>query len=189
MKTRYFLACAILAVFCLVTQKTSATVYDLVNQGIAPATATGTITTDGMLGVLSQSDITALNITVDDGAHSFILTLPDLLFSGSDLSATASGLFFNYAAVDGGFFAGVNLGPTINGYCVASLGQSCELIPASEAMFVASVFYQGPVQTREVQIAAVAAVPEPSTWAMMIMGFAGIGFMTYRRKNKRFRFA
>jgi hypothetical protein len=107
MKTRYFLACAILAVFCLVTQKTSATVYDLVNQGIAPATATGTITTDGMLGVLSQSDITALNITVDDGAHSFILTLPDLLFSGSDLSATASGLFFNYAAVDGGFFAGV----------------------------------------------------------------------------------
>jgi hypothetical protein len=28
-----------------------------------------------------------------------------------------------------------------------------------------------------------AAVPEPSTWAMMILGFAGIGFMAYRRKN------
>jgi hypothetical protein len=28
------------------------------------------------------------------------------------------------------------------------------------------------------------AVPEPSTWAMMILGFAGIGFMAYRRKNK-----
>jgi hypothetical protein len=28
-----------------------------------------------------------------------------------------------------------------------------------------------------------AAVPEPSTWAMMILGFAGVGFMTYRRKN------
>jgi PEP-CTERM motif len=27
-------------------------------------------------------------------------------------------------------------------------------------------------------------VPEPSTWAMMILGFAGIGFMTYRRKSK-----
>jgi hypothetical protein len=26
-----------------------------------------------------------------------------------------------------------------------------------------------------------AAVPEPSTWAMMILGFAGIGFMAYRR--------
>ena len=28
------------------------------------------------------------------------------------------------------------------------------------------------------------AVPEPLTWAMMILGFAGIGFMAYRRKNK-----
>jgi hypothetical protein len=27
-------------------------------------------------------------------------------------------------------------------------------------------------------------VPEPSTWAMMILGFAGIGFMAYRRKSK-----
>jgi len=30
----------------------------------------------------------------------------------------------------------------------------------------------------------VAAVPEPSTWAMMILGFFGVGFMAYRRKAK-----
>jgi hypothetical protein len=30
----------------------------------------------------------------------------------------------------------------------------------------------------------VSAVPEPSTWAMMILGFAGIGFAAYRRKSK-----
>ena len=29
-----------------------------------------------------------------------------------------------------------------------------------------------------------AAVPEPSTWAMMILGFAGVGFMTYRRRQQ-----
>jgi hypothetical protein len=28
-----------------------------------------------------------------------------------------------------------------------------------------------------------AAVPEPATWAMMIVGFFGVGFMAYRRKN------
>jgi hypothetical protein len=28
------------------------------------------------------------------------------------------------------------------------------------------------------------AVPEPSTWAMMILGFAGLGLMGYRRKSK-----
>jgi PEP-CTERM motif len=29
---------------------------------------------------------------------------------------------------------------------------------------------------------SVSAVPEPSTWAMMMLGFAGVGFMAYRRK-------
>ncbi len=30
---------------------------------------------------------------------------------------------------------------------------------------------------------AISAVPEPSTWAMMILGFFGVGFMAYRRKG------
>ena len=28
------------------------------------------------------------------------------------------------------------------------------------------------------------AVPEPSTWAMMILGFLGVGFVAYRRKSR-----
>ena len=36
----------------------------------------------------------------------------------------------------------------------------------------------------------ITAVPETSTWAMMILGFFGVGFMAYRRKPKpSFRFA
>jgi hypothetical protein len=37
----------------------------------------------------------------------------------------------------------------------------------------------------------VASVPEPATWGMMILGFAAIGFMAYRRKQngQSFRFA
>lgn len=30
---------------------------------------------------------------------------------------------------------------------------------------------------------SISAVPEPSTWAMMILGFLGVGFMAYRRKS------
>jgi PEP-CTERM motif len=37
------------------------------------------------------------------------------------------------------------------------------------------VSFQGP--------AVVSGVPEPSTWAMMLLGFAGVGFMAYRRKH------
>lgn len=31
---------------------------------------------------------------------------------------------------------------------------------------------------------AVATVPEPSTWAMLILGFAGLGLVSYRRASK-----
>lgn len=30
----------------------------------------------------------------------------------------------------------------------------------------------------------VSAVPEPATWAMMLLGFAGVGFLAYRRNSK-----
>jgi hypothetical protein len=30
----------------------------------------------------------------------------------------------------------------------------------------------------------VGGVPEPSTWAMMILGFSGVGFMAFRRKSR-----
>lgn len=34
-----------------------------------------------------------------------------------------------------------------------------------------------------VSLDVVTPVPEPSTWAMLILGFAGVGFMAYRRRN------
>ena len=46
---------------------------------------------------------------------------------------------------------------------------------------------QGPLDllfTGGVGNIAVGGVPEPSTWAMMILGFAGVGYMTYRRKRQ-----
>ncbi|MEH2517767.1 hypothetical protein V1279_003340 [Bradyrhizobium sp. AZCC 1610] len=45
---------------------------------------------------------------------------------------------------------------------------------------------QGPLDllfTGGVGNIAVGGVPEPSTWAMMILGFAGVGYMTYRRRK------
>jgi hypothetical protein len=44
------------------------------------------------------------------------------------------------------------------------------------------ITHQGPFNA-SFSLTGVGAVPEPSTWAMMILGFAGIGFMAYRRKN------
>ena len=35
---------------------------------------------------------------------------------------------------------------------------------------------------REANVSVIYGVPEPSTWAMMILGFFGLGFMAYRKK-------
>jgi hypothetical protein len=40
----------------------------------------------------------------------------------------------------------------------------------------------GPSNEGTVEVTA--AVPEPSTWAMMVLGFVGLGFMARRRKSK-----
>lgn len=49
-----------------------------------------------------------------------------------------------------------------------------------------SVYTDGNGQFKEFkQVEFSKAVPEPSTWAMMLLGFAGLGFAGYRRTRKR----
>jgi hypothetical protein len=46
-----------------------------------------------------------------------------------------------------------------------------------------SVVSEG-VQIDNVTVTGIAAaVPEPSTWAMLLIGFTGVSFMTYRRRR------
>jgi hypothetical protein len=46
------------------------------------------------------------------------------------------------------------------------------------------ITHQGPFNLA-FSLTGVEAVPEPSTWAMMILGFAGIGAVTYRRRRNQ----
>jgi PEP-CTERM motif len=39
-----------------------------------------------------------------------------------------------------------------------------------------------------VTVATVAAIPEPATWAMMLLGFAGLGF-AFRQSRRKVSFA
>jgi hypothetical protein len=49
---------------------------------------------------------------------------------------------------------------------------------------------QNSFETDNFDVVLAPPVPEPSTWAMMILGFMSIGFLAYRRKNtSAFRFA
>jgi len=47
----------------------------------------------------------------------------------------------------------------------------------------------GVPETIYVRNSVVGGIPEPSIWAMMVLGFAGVGYMTYRRKRQAADFA
>ena len=72
-------------------------------------------------------------------------------------------------------FCDPDSGPFSSGYRKeAALGQTGELALNSGK--------QPWIMVSEVEF--LTAVPEPSTWIMMIAGFAGLGFMAYRRKAR-----
>ena len=189
MRAKYLLAFSILVVSSLATQIAHATVYNLVNQGIDPATATGTITTDGTIGVLSQSNITGLDILVSDGTNSFTLTLPDLLLYRRliCLRQRAESIF-DYLGVDGGSLLALNVGAAVNAYCAASAGG----LPcfdggtlSTEGLAVARrCLPRRNSIGRSANCCCRRDTQKSSTWAMMILGFVGVGFMAYRRSNR-----
>jgi hypothetical protein len=86
-------------------------------------------------------------------------------------------------------------GQTITGSQVLTLcGASCSdgqtevwLTITGLTPFTSLVFSDADSNAFEFNVApaqsSVGSVPEPSTWAMMILGFLGVGFVAYRRKN------
>jgi hypothetical protein len=85
--------------------------------------------------------------------------------------------------------ADLNINGTALGFTQLS-GNGSDLFtgnPADPVFTLGSFNLSNPFfgQNNVLTISAVAAVPEPSTWAMMILGFAGVGFLAYRRNGKR----
>ena len=77
-----------------------------------------------------------------------------------------------------------NFGPGgVSMFEILGIDPSLGLDPNNSTAFVTQVTFTGDGAFTGT-MTAVTAVPEPSTWAMMILGFAGVGFMVYRRKSK-----
>jgi hypothetical protein len=153
------------------------------------ATVDLSITTNGATGTLTQSDITSWDISVTDSAGSITMTPSNSqvdLFAGG-LTATASAL--DYTFTQGTFNWLLIQSPELGGgntalWCVASSGcfTGEDGLPAIGATSTGTPIEQMS-ESGTITLATVSAVPEPSTWAMMILGFASLGVMAYRRKQ------
>lgn len=144
------------------------------------------VTTDNTIGALAPSNILAWNILVSNGTNSFTLTQLNSAIgsNGSNLSATATDLLFDFSS--SGYFFFQNPSAGSNGPYFCWQGDGCFDFGGG-AIGLNPVSGSADQLTRlrgTLVVASVAGgVPEPATWGMMLLGFAGIG-MALRRSRK-----
>ena len=162
-----------------------ALVYN-VNETIGAGSVIGTVTTNGTFGTNLGPDIfTAWDLHLNGDGVSFEIKNTDtgaVVWGGGDITATPNYLMFNYSAGDGGFLLfqdGLHSGTfywclnTSNAACVNNESVVPQAYTDPSAQFA----------SRSGDLVFATAVPEPSTWAMMILGCCGVGFLRYRRRN------
>jgi hypothetical protein len=91
------------------------------------------------------------------------------------LFASDTGLAGSFSKILEGSGQADNTGIAVHNYYYVGVA-SDTAHPSTDNVLLMSV--DGVILSR------VGVVPEPSTWAMIVLGFAGIGFLTYRRKLK-----
>jgi hypothetical protein len=158
----------------------NAAVYTSVRD-INGATATLSITTDDTIGVLTDANILDWTIGLNEGGDSFTLFGPlsggnsELVIQGSALSATATDLIFDFDAASGlALFQTPSVGSGEQFYCVQVDGCFDFFGPGEGLAADPNFAFERAARSGQVVIAST-AVPEASTWAMMLMGVGAIG--------------
>jgi hypothetical protein len=108
-----------------------------------------------------------------------------ILGTGADVKLTVSSDDDALVYVNGKYVGG---NPGVHGTETAILDLGDLSGANSLEIFYADRAQVGAVLDVSLTGATVSAVPEPSTWAMMILGFFGLGFVAYRRKQNGAQF-
>jgi hypothetical protein len=153
------------------------------------ALVTGTLVTDCDTCILQPSDFVSWSFTVATGPHG----LESRSFSGgpanitsdfppaSPLSATGGNIWYDPTVVGELDFLFVT--HSTFGNDVISIGPG-ELFAELDCLQCVADASSPPSFQQIANEVITTSVPEPATWVMMLLGFAGIGFMAYRRKSK-----
>jgi PEP-CTERM motif len=140
----------------------------------------GSIETDGKVGVLSLSDIEGFNLIVSDAvsAVNFIPAFSIVTLFGNGLVSPGRDLTFAYGDSDGSLFSFQQIDrPGV--WCNGAGGQST----CGQGITVEGIFSAEPTFLPVTKTLTIGSVPEPSTWVMVLAGFAGLGFMGWRSRR------
>lgn len=162
------------------TTANAATILYNVNQTIGLGGVVGTIETNGTFGTLTQADIVGFDLVVSAPGAAVELTDANsvIVTQGSNFTADAASLFFDYSGAAPGFllFQLGSFGTGMKYYCNSSVSDTCfqgaSAVPES---FDSPSVQVEPRAGNQVIASVAAAVPEPASWAMMLGGFLVVG--------------
>lgn len=173
------------AAFALAASVTSANAadFDFSYSLTGAEVATGSFSfADGLTGVLGYNDLSAFSVTASGVTYSLADVLPLTSYKnfGYDTAANAFVIDPNSCGFGGcGFqssLSAINSSGTFGFFFTAAPGSFQEYSTQTGSAF------------DTITISAVdGAVPEPSTWAMMLVGFGAIGFAMRRKPRQTVR--
>ena len=179
------LSLGLLFVICE-NQQAYADVVDFQVSGTFPVAGaySGTLSIDVTSGAVTAADITLSGYPVFNGTIFQVADFQSLpaTYVVQIFDSESAMLQLAFTTPGGslvGFTGGSIFSEVIS--VIPCLPTNC---PATESVQLTAFVPSQDVDVITGSVGTVASVPEPSTWAMMLLGFAGIGFMAYRRKSK-----
>ena len=154
------------------------------NRTVGVGGVSGTITTDGTIGVLGESDIVSFDLTIKGVALSIELMSPGdgAFVGGTGLTATSSDIFFDFGNSASFVLFQTSFGNGSRYY--GDAGASAGLLLPGESVnpgFVEDSNFINVAQSgNQILATATSAVPEPSSILILGSGMAGIAVLVKR---------
>jgi hypothetical protein len=164
-----------------------------VNRTVGLGSVVGTITTDGDIGTLGLGDFVAWSLTLNGVGAVYAINNTDSTVWGApdgDVTATATDLYFNFGGSEGDLIFQQVVSSGAQYYCDQAVGGACLNGESDVPQYYTNASAQIVSRTENQIIGSVGgSIPEPSTWALMLLGFGGIGYAGYRQTRRMARVA
>jgi hypothetical protein len=146
----------------------------------------------GEYGIQFSNSFTAAGTDFGDAALSYVVTVNNSHWRIDDATAFSVG-----TAINGGFwdvsetlFAGTSAIGTLTTFdgIGSQFSDHTTFDPVSSILVIKDISFHGNGGLADLSVLdqnfSQTAVPEPSTWAMMLLGFVGLGYAAFRRNMR-----